>query len=81
MDEDGNYMKDAGPGLKGLDVQGLGGGAVRLLLEDDILDTHKVVHSYPYDWRTKEPVIICASKQWFMNLDSIKPLASVSSAS
>ena len=25
------------------------------------------VHSYPYDWRTKQPVITVASLQWFVS--------------
>ncbi|KPP78100.1 isoleucine--tRNA ligase, mitochondrial-like [Scleropages formosus] len=33
------------------------------------------VHSYPYDWRSKQPVIIRASKQWFINVDSLKDKA------
>jgi isoleucyl-tRNA synthetase len=26
------------------------------------------VHSYPYDWRTKQPVMLRATEQWFVNL-------------
>ena len=28
--------------------------------------------SYPYDWRTKQPVVLRASRQWFINTDSLK---------
>lgn len=42
-----------------------------LLLEE------KVVHSYPCDWRTKAPVIIRASKQWFVNIEALKATAKV----
>ena len=35
------------------------------------------VHSYPYDWRTKKPVIIRPSKQWFINTASLKDKAKV----
>lgn len=35
------------------------------------------VHSYPYDWRTKQPVVIRASKQWFINTASLKDKAKV----
>jgi len=35
------------------------------------------VHSYPYDWRTKQPVITRASKQWFINTGSLKDKAKV----
>lgn len=42
-----------------------------LLLEE------KLVHSYPYDWRTKKPVVIRASKQWFVNITELKATAKV----
>ena len=32
-------------------------------------------HRYPYDWRSKQPVIIRATKQWFANVESIKEAA------
>jgi len=31
-------------------------------------------HRYPYDWRTKKPVIFRATEQWFATLDSVRPL-------
>lgn len=30
------------------------------------------IHSYPYDWRTKKPVILRASEQWFINTGKVK---------
>lgn len=33
------------------------------------------VHSYPYDWRLKTPVIQRATPQWFVNVDKIKAVA------
>lgn len=35
------------------------------------------VHSYPYDWRTKQPVIIRPSRQWFISTASLKDKAKV----
>ena len=35
----------------------------------------KFEHSYPYDWRTKKPVILRGSKQWFMDTGSIQAKA------
>lgn len=32
-------------------------------------------HSYPYDWRSKKPIIIRATPQWFINLSKIKPMS------
>ncbi|KAH0543106.1 hypothetical protein FGG08_002532 [Glutinoglossum americanum] len=40
-----------------------------------ILHTHKYVHKYPYDWRSKLPVIIRATEQWFTDVGCIKDAA------
>ncbi|TFY59064.1 hypothetical protein EVJ58_g6011 [Rhodofomes roseus] len=32
----------------------------------------RIKHSYPYDWRTDQPIIIIATSQWFANTDQIK---------
>ncbi len=34
--------------------------------------TKKIKHSVPIDWRTKEPVIFRATKQWFVSIEPIK---------
>lgn len=36
---------------------------------------YKFVHSYPYDWRSKTPVIQRATPQWFINVEKIKETA------
>lgn len=38
----------------------------------DVLLVEKYVHKYPYDWRTKKPVVIRATEQWFASVASIK---------
>jgi isoleucyl-tRNA synthetase len=48
------------------------------LLSADILHSEQLVHSYPYDWRTKQPVILRASWQWFIDTNAIKQKAIVS---
>lgn len=35
----------------------------------------KIRHKYPYDWKTKQPVIIRATPQWFASIDQIKASA------
>lgn len=35
----------------------------------------KIRHRYPYDWRTKKPVITKITPQWFISLEKIRPLA------
>ncbi|UKZ75519.1 hypothetical protein TrVFT333_003206 [Trichoderma virens FT-333] len=49
-----------------------GSQAVLELVGQDVLWTHKLQHKYPYDWRTKKPVVIRATAQWFADVGSIK---------
>ena len=49
------------------------------LLGDNFLHAEDFIHSYPYDWRTKKPVIIAASRQWFIDTNSLKEKALVRS--
>lgn len=37
-----------------------------------VIAEHQITHKYPIDWRTKEPIIIRATKQWFADVGSIK---------
>jgi isoleucyl-tRNA synthetase len=36
-------------------------------LQSNVVHHYPLTHSYPYDWRTKTPVIILASQQWFID--------------
>ena len=49
-----------------------GSQAIIDLLDGHALAREKYVHKYPYDWRTKKPVVIRATKQWFADVGSIK---------
>ncbi|TDZ27521.1 Isoleucine--tRNA ligase [Colletotrichum sidae] len=77
IDDEGHFTSDAFPDapekltqsssiLKG------GGKAVLALIEDDVLQAAKYKHKYPYDWRTKQPVVMRSTAQWFADVDSIK---------
>ncbi|KAK0630188.1 tRNA synthetases class I-domain-containing protein [Bombardia bombarda] len=76
VDGNGMFTEDAYPDdpsvLKGVSVLHGGGTAVLDLLGDQVLDVHEYKHKYPYDWRTKQPIIIRATAQWFADVDSIK---------
>ena len=37
-----------------------------------LLGQHRYTHKYPYDWRSKKPVIIRATEQWFANVGGIQ---------
>lgn len=78
VDKYGKYTEDLAESLKdfvGLRV--LGDGNDRMI---ELLDKIGVlvqldenyVHSYPYDWRSKKPIIIRATPQWFIDVSKIK---------
>lgn len=75
VNEQGQYTPSVGfPNLVGQSVLGQGN---RLVLEHlrqtlnllSVNENH--VHRYPYDWRTKEPVILRATHQWFATLTKV----------
>ncbi|CAH2057017.1 unnamed protein product, partial [Iphiclides podalirius] len=66
VDEAGRYF-NLGGGFDGLSVFGEGQEAVIAALGGSIIHRGVFVHSYPLDWRTKKPVIVRASQQWFVD--------------
>ena len=40
-----------------------------------VFATHQIEHKYPLDWRTKRPVIVRATNQWFADIESVKEQA------
>uniref|UniRef100_A0A8B9MFN3 isoleucine--tRNA ligase n=1 Tax=Accipiter nisus TaxID=211598 RepID=A0A8B9MFN3_9AVES len=77
VDEGGFFTEAAGPELQNKNVLEEGNEAVIQMLQaaGSLLKEEKYVHSYPYDWRTKKPMIIRASKQWFVNTANVKATA------
>uniref|UniRef100_A0A8C4FB50 Isoleucine--tRNA ligase, mitochondrial n=1 Tax=Dicentrarchus labrax TaxID=13489 RepID=A0A8C4FB50_DICLA len=77
VDEDGKFTELAGPELQNLSVMTEGTDKVISMLKDcgALVKEEQCVHSYPYDWRTKQPVVIRPSKQWFINTASLKEKA------
>ncbi|KAG1714387.1 Isoleucine--tRNA ligase, mitochondrial [Nymphon striatum] len=72
VDEEGKYTSGVGEDLQGKFVLTDGNEAIIEKLNQAIFHQQSYTHSYPLDWRTKTPVIIRCSKQWFMNTDKIK---------
>jgi isoleucyl-tRNA synthetase len=78
VDAKGRFTADAVPNdanlLRGRDVLKDGNQAVLDLLSEQqsLMVSYKYVHSSPYDWRTKEPVIVRATAQWFADVSSIR---------
>ncbi|XP_061599104.1 isoleucine--tRNA ligase, mitochondrial isoform X2 [Cololabis saira] len=77
VDEEGRFTELAGPELQSLSVMTEGTDKVICMLKEcgALVLEEKCVHSYPYDWRTKQPVVIRPSKQWFINTASLKDKA------
>lgn len=79
VDDRGHFTAEALPHdhqrLEGLFVQGKGNAMVLELLGDNAMHIHKFQHKYPYDWRTKKPIIIRATAQWFADVGGIKDAA------
>lgn len=40
-----------------------------------LLACNEFVHRYPFDWRTRKPIMLRATQQWFAQLQEIKQLA------
>jgi len=83
VDADGNFTQEAGQ-FAGLNVLGDGNAAVieALAKAGSLLKEEPYVHKYPYDWRTKKPVILRATQQWFASVEgfreeALKAIASV----
>lgn len=77
VDEDGIFTEAAGSDLQNKFVLTEGNETVIQMLQGSkmLLKEDDVQHSYPYDWRTKKPVIIRSSKQWFIDTGKIKEQA------
>ena len=74
VDERGRYTAGVGGGLEGQEVLGEGSESVIALLrrEERLLHAERYVHRYPYDWRSKTPVITRTTEQWFARLDTLQ---------
>lgn len=63
--------------LSGKTVLGSGTKEIVILLEEAgvLLCEQPLQHRYPYDWRSKLPVLVRTTPQWFANLEPIKDAA------
>ena len=77
VNEEGQYLNSTGMGLDGLNVLDTGNDAVVSKLEScgALLQKELYSHRYPYDWRTKQPVIIRSTEQWFASVQSLREKA------
>lgn len=77
VDEEGKYTDETGPEFCGKYVLTDGVELTLNKIQKDVLHKEEIVHSYPYDWRTKKPLILRASHQWFINTNALKEKAIV----
>lgn len=75
VNDQGRYNSSAPEFLHGKEVLGDGNQLVINYLKTNVVKLEELKHSYPIDWRTKKPVIILASDQWFINTEKIKTKA------
>jgi isoleucyl-tRNA synthetase len=72
VDGKGIMMKASGP-YEGLFIEDCNRAVVKDLDEDgSLLKLQMITHSYPHDWRTKQPVIFRATPQWFASIETLK---------
>lgn len=78
VDQYGKYTSDLDPNLQefvGLKVLSEGNDKMISKIEELDILVHRndnYVHSYPYDWRSKKPIVIRATAQWFIDVSQIK---------
>jgi isoleucyl-tRNA synthetase len=74
VDDRGIFNEDAGEDLAGLSVLKEGNAKVVEILTANgtLIKEEAYNHKYPYDWRTKKPVIVRATEQWFASVDGFR---------
>jgi len=76
VDDVGNFTSEAGQ-FQGLNVLKDANAAIIQALSNAhaLLKEETYAHRYPYDWRTKKPVIYRATEQWFASVDGFREAA------
>jgi len=78
VNDKGEFTEAASPAqpslLAGKFIFGDGNQAVLELLrsENALIKSYEFKHKYPIDWRTKQPIMIRATAQWFADISKIK---------
>lgn len=73
VDEKGYMTKNAGEDFEGKFYDDVVGLVINKLSEANVfLAKEKITHSYPFDWRTKKPIIWRAVPQWFASVEKFR---------
>src|SRR5690625_1056573 len=71
--DDRGYFTDEAPGFEGMFYDDATTAATDKLDERDaLLHLTFITHSYPHDWRTKQPTIFRATSQWFASIKDFR---------
>nr|WP_236838544.1 isoleucine--tRNA ligase [Caldalkalibacillus salinus] len=72
IDDKGHFTHEA-PGFEGL-FYDKANKVITESLKDKgaLIKLSFITHSYPHDWRSKQPVIFRATEQWFASIDKIR---------
>ena len=73
VDDKGYMTEDTGEDFAGLFYEDANEVSLKKLEEVGVLlKQMDYEHSYPFDWRTKKPIIFRATPQWFASVDKIR---------
>lgn len=73
VDDKGYMTEDTGEDFAGLFYEDANEVSLKKLEEASVLlKQMDYEHSYPFDWRTKKPIIFRATPQWFASVDKIR---------
>lgn len=73
VDDKGIMNKEAGPDFEGLFYDKTTPVVIeKLKAANLLLAVEEIEHSYPFDWRTKKPIIWRAVPQWFASVDKFR---------
>jgi isoleucyl-tRNA synthetase len=73
VNDQGYLTKEAGPDFEGVFYEDANQISLDKLKEAGLLLKYMPYkHSYPFDWRTKKPIIFRATDQWFASVDKIR---------
>ncbi len=81
LDDEGRFTAVAFPRspemLLGKEVLTSGNDALLKILSEKrmLLSRQNYKHKYPYDWRSKQPVVVRATEQWFANVRELQKTA------
>ena len=73
MNDQGVLTKENGPEFDGAFYQKADDISLKLLTDHHaLLLEEPLKHSYPFDWRTKQPIVFRATDQWFVSIEKMR---------